>query len=291
MPEEHPTLYKYLRKESGLKVLKNRTLRWSRPTTMNDIRELRMAFHTNLDYRRVREISVRKLWQVYANHVAADPYHPLARILAMLRNVELTWFEFFAEIAPGIDAALESYRRNYPKTRDELYAGLERSKLLCMSEAADINLMWAHYSEDHSGLVLGFRHIPERDTLWRLARPVDYVPAAPPFLNEEELSDFLSGHVSLMNRNRMLLLRFVFSKTADWSYEREQRIFAGDGFNPHDEVEFMGFHPSELQTIILGFRSPNDFVEQVRVIAAEHFPHAVIKRARPSNQGNFLEIV
>jgi Protein of unknown function (DUF2971) len=119
--------------------------------------------------------------------------------------------------------------------------------LLCFSADWKNPVIWAHYSDKHRGLCLGFE-IPEmQDDPKSDAGFVKYVPQLLPFpLNFEQMSE--SEHDNFARAA-------LFTKFEHWAYEKEIRIW---GPLAHEEngLNFVAFgQDMRLNEVIIGQRS------------------------------------
>src|SRR5271155_4121200 len=108
-----------------------------------------------------------------------------------------------------------NFRKVFLKTRGDLN---EKKGLLCFSADWKNPVIWAHYSDKHKGLCLGFE-IPEMNGDPKNdAGYVKYVQHLSPFpLNFENMPD--SEHDSFARS-------VLFTKYKDWAYEKEIRVWA-----------------------------------------------------------------
>ncbi|MGB8062265.1 MAG: DUF2971 domain-containing protein [Candidatus Sulfotelmatobacter sp.] len=97
-------------------------------------------------------------------------------------------------------------------TRDAL---AQRFGLLCFSADWFDPLIWAHYSEKHKGMCLGFEIPPEAEKAQ--TRKVDYIPAPLPFP-----ADFLGLGTE---QQLPFVEKMIFTKYKKWEYEHEIRTW------------------------------------------------------------------
>jgi hypothetical protein len=100
--------------------------------------------------------------------------------------------------------SLSNQRHRIAVHQARLVTGARRG-VLCFSTSWSDPVIWAHYSDKHRGLSLGF-DVPNAK-----CQPVEYVSQRLPFPNP----------LSLEHVNRML-----FTKYDSWKYEQELRIWA-----------------------------------------------------------------
>jgi hypothetical protein len=142
-------------------------------------------------------------------------------------------------------------------TRDEM---TRNRGLLCFSRSWTNPLLWAHYSDKHRGMCLGF-DIPESDVV----RRVDYVENRLPW--EQPTQGFMT--------------KLLWTKFKPWSYEDEVRAFVTRE-EQEDGHYFFNFEDNlKLKEVIVGHRC---HVERGAISAAMAvYPEAVpIIKARLS---------
>lgn len=154
---------------------------------------------------------------------------------------------------------------------------LAQNKLLCLSEIPDSMLMWAHYAENHQGVVIRFRSAPGIDSPWAEGRPVEYVPNMPLLFDADFLADMMSGRVAM--NVPVLINRLVFTKSTDWAHEREWRIWSGVGRNPNAPYEDIPFNAQELDTVIFGCRITQGDRATISAMVRRLYPHAGLLQA------------
>ncbi|SFU23439.1 DUF2971 domain-containing protein [Paraburkholderia aspalathi] len=120
--------------------------------------------------------------------------------------------------------------------------------------------------------------IAERDVGYRTAKPVSYVADTPRLVDEEFLSDMLSGRTSFNVKS--LFERLVYTKSVGWSYEREWRIYSGNGRRkdaPHEDLRFGSF---ELDAVLFGLNISDEDRSSLTQLVRKMYPHAELLRAR-----------
>lgn len=148
----------------------------------------------------------------------------------------------------------------FEKTRAEMAKGFG---LLCFSADWCDPLIWAHYSDKHKGLCLGFDIPPEAEKA--KTRKVEYISGPLPFP-----ADLLS----LQNSNAE---RMIFTKYHNWDYEHEIRTWTDL------EEEFFDFcEELELVEVIIGAVSPLPSGEILRALGSMA-DHVMVKKARAAH--------
>jgi hypothetical protein len=283
--------YKYMSREVGRTVLKNRTLRWSTPATFNDIFDLQFDLRFDVDREAAKRIALAKLWDAHYGENPPEPKNKFGHVIAALRGrfPRLDRNEFDREFGEALDQGVEAMLKSLPEFYTDVRAHLARSKILCLSERADSNLMWAHYGEQHRGIVLGFRNVDGLDSPYVTAKPVNYVGEMPPLYSTETFAEFQSGNYQLSVSDTIHAM--VYTKSGDWAYERELRLYSGDGRNAEAPFEDINFHEKELGVIIFGVRMADAERKEFSELAKSKFPSVELFQANQAGRSFNIEIV
>lgn len=119
--------------------------------------------------------------------------------------------------------------------------------VLCLSTDPKNLPMWAHYADNHEGLVLEFdtQHMGVQENGELRCFEVDYALSFP------RLPDYLAALRATENGDMRSFARLFFCrKSRDWKHENEWRFFAG---KPDSFIEF---EPPMLSSIIFGWKMP-----------------------------------
>lgn len=282
-----PLLSKYATAATARAVLETSCLRWSSPLLFNDPfdvpRQLEMPF------------TVDKLRRAIT-----------ARFEAYLAG----------EAVPGSQAAfviLQDIARRQPEARDLMMGLLQDSmhlmtvpteigmqqfrdawdekvrhlRILCLSAIGDSAAMWAHYADNHRGVVLQFESSDERDSAFLLATPVIYRTEAPglplvdrwarAFLGEEEIDWDEYFH------------ECYYVKGEEWGYEKEYRAISAE-LNDSRLYYDSPFFREDLRCVVLGAAiAPEDEGEIRRLVAT--YPQAALCRARHDQVARRIMVV
>lgn len=262
--------FKYLDGNGARPTLTNRTLRWSRPSRFNDLFDMAQPYSTDFDSEFVTNRALDLMWERLENPGQRPPLNPLGALLEVARPIYLNMGreQFYREMLPGIQETLATQPARMEAFGAEIVEHLRRVKVLCLSSTNDNNALWGLYAERHRGLVLEFANVPELDSVFRCARPVDYLESAPKLLTDEAWAQFLAGNSTLGTH---LADPLMFLKSTHWSHERELRIVTGEGRKPDEEFEDLGFDPLELSAVYFG-ASGGDLRAELEPILIEHYP-------------------
>lgn len=283
-------LYKYLSADVAYIVLTARTLRWSSPSGFNDPHDMQFSFQNQIDREEVISIALNQMWETYRNGSTGPSFNRLHHMLLVQRVLlpDLSRAEFFHQMSDPLDQGVSSHDRIISELSSELRTFVQNFKILCLSSTRKSTRMWAHYSNSHTGVALGFRSIPELDSPYTTARPIRYSMNVPDILSNQELADILSGQQSL--NPEAILNRYIYTKSSDWEYENEWRICSGVGRNPERSFEDIPFHQRELAEIILGLNMSADDRTRITATTATLYPSADIFEVNRAASGFDLEL-
>jgi hypothetical protein len=268
------TLFKYIRPER-IDVIDNLEIRFTQPDALNDPFELHPPIDSivaEADVLANLPESPVDLRPMVAQAYAMLPELKVIPVDVAMRAVE----EFMATddarnaTAEALRIFLTTMRDGAAPIRDAIYRAFnENVGILSLSEIDDNEPMWAHYADEHKGLVLCFdeqhsffnRRRSENDEFFSV-RKVRYSNGPP---------------LSLVSVDGDALL---VTKGSQWAYEREWRMLVplndatrsltvGD-----DAIHLFALPPATLTGIVLGARASS---------ATEATVHDVLDR-RPELQ-------
>lgn len=273
---DEPILYKYTSAAAAKEVLRTGRLRWSSPLRFNDPFDVPRQLDLPFTVDELREATVSRIEEYIAGTAqpaAGTPFEAIRDLVSgdqgrsalMLGIVRGTSHM----LAMPYDAAMEDFRSAWAEKVNHL-------RILCLACVGDSPAMWAHYADEHKGVVLLFESSDERDSSTLLATPVIYrsePPALPlvdrwvrVFLSEEEVDWSEYFH------------ECYYVKSLEWSYEKEYRaISASQDEEPlYSDMEFLR---EDLVGIVLGAAIDQADEDELRELAAG-YPSAVVYRAR-----------
>ena len=241
-----PRLFKYLHPDR-IDVLETCKICFSSPLNLNDPFELKPPLRLYDSDESMWAAADQLLPQLIEDTVAEVPL--AVRHLVTKANVETAVRAQMLSKDSGFASTLKSLM---PALHARFNAEMEkRVGILCLTEAPDDILMWAHYACSHEGFVVEFdpeasffhQQRSEKDE-FRHLRPVHYSNIRP--LLTFDNADF----------------RAMLTKSEHWSYEREWRMMVDvsdastvltvGGKNFH----LFAFPPSSIKSVILGSRMP-----------------------------------
>jgi hypothetical protein len=278
-----PNLYKYTTQSTAKIVLETGRLRWSSPELFNDPSEFQRIPRFDPPLKE----ALNTLTQVLVEAALGRGEIDEARLSGLSRHMFLLFkFGFANGIQP------EDFLKNDEReTRelDQMYQELIRSyfgtafirqaRVMCLTANNMNPAMWANYAGNHTGCVLGFRHIPEKSTAFTKARPVTY-SSEPPVLCSG--LDFCLYFDKLGIGQRVMDL-VCFTKRSEWQYEQEWRVVTWRSDEGNALFGDYIFLPQELESITFGLRTPKEEKDILRSIVSDHFPDCTIYQIKIKN--------
>lgn len=199
-----------------------------------------------------------------------DPFELMSRIDEDTAHINIKKeYEEFPELIKGWALTLDSVGISYDKSSPEdilikftsfqiddfkkAFKVLwdhwkENMGIVCFSKSPDIIQMWAHYTDNHKGIVVGLdenEFIPDQEIL----RTVRY--------EEDRVLIPITGIPDRMDQNaEKFIPEIVQRKESNWGYEKEMRVYATlDEIDSDGHYYFKGIPTSAIKEVYLGFRS------------------------------------
>lgn len=156
------SLFKYVTADTILRVLTNKTLKWTSPESFNDPFEFRSPFEFGFELEQLEKPFLQRASILITQR--DDPHlsegNPVADVVRKARA---------QRVGGGDPAKIQELRRpEFPQYVNHLKQGLESDRntwlgmkktyrVLCLSAVRDNILMWSHYADEHKGAVLEFQ--------------------------------------------------------------------------------------------------------------------------------------
>lgn len=247
--------YKYANYDTAINILSNLEVRWSSPLLFND------PFDTQLDIRydfNPEELisslpkEIEKVIFAEEEPQFADD-NPLSLDIKRLRKIrhKLNAGEFITQMNPDIKKAINDLKKLLDDVNQSWKEYVRSMRVFCISEKYNDLLMWAHYAEQHTGVVLKLKCIPELDTALCAAREINYSSEIPVLATKEDYIKKFTAQINIDYGD--LYKNLAYTKSDHWAYENEWRciVFRPINDNLYD-VNLL--NPEEIDTIYLGCR-------------------------------------
>lgn len=274
------TLFKYVGPER-IDVISNLEIRFTQPDALNDPFELQPHFDSIIAQADI--LANLPESPVDLRPMVRQAYEMLPELQAIPFDFAMRAIEEFmatddarSATAEGIRVLLRSMRDGAGQIRQAIYRALnENVGILSLSEIADNELMWAHYAERHTGLVLCF---DENHSFFHRRRSENDGFC---FVRKVHYSDAPSPSLASFEPDQLLI-----TKGTRWSYETEWRMLAPLRDAAHsltvqaDKVYLFTFPADALRAIILGAHATPDTESSVRKILNDRAELGHVKLTR-----------
>jgi len=289
--------YKYVKASTAESILTNGKLRWSAYKALknlNDTMDLQVQFRAfEGDIEKAKDLFLEKSWNMYSQREKV-PFSSAGEALKYLslRCPGMKREEFYDEYAKEFDETYEEYPKVIERFNEKLLNECKDCKVLCLCESPINTSMWKYFADDHAGMVMVFGNEPNVDSPYKLAKPVRYSKTMPNLFDEEELSDLLSGSISLSSDEYKIKIMeaFALTKRIKFSNEQEWRIVLWRGRASNDCFEYICFNARELKKVIFGCRMLADKRDELYKIATILYPHVEFYEAGFKTGGFEMEI-
>ena len=160
---------------------------------------------------------------------------------------------------------------------------LQQTRITCFSEVPTNPLMWAHYSDKHTGVCIEY----DSQKLIIYLSKVNHVFQSPGVFLKVSYKEKLSK-VYYDEGNYEKLLEWVSAKSKDWSYEREIRYVIP---NWKDSIfgNSLPINHQIIKKIYLGHQIKVKDELKVKQICKAYFPHVQIAKMALSDKEYGLE--
>jgi Protein of unknown function (DUF2971) len=261
--------------QTAVSVLLRMRLRWSAPEIFNDPFEFKNPMEFAFEWRDLEQPLLDTITRLVTQKEEPEllPDGPTAENIRSDR-VRFRWSGLeFQDIRrmyePGISTLVNRFRSD--TSYHSRWSEMKREyRVLCFAETETNILLWSHYASSHKGIVLAFEPCaPPRSDL-AAARKVSY---SRDVLFPVTLQDMLLYLTSQAPKPKSddAFVKSVFTKSEDWSYEKEWRILRKVSEVGPDRFIDLSFPPEELVAIYLGCRVSESSKEEI-IAAARTFP-------------------
>ncbi len=208
-------LYKYLKYDHKT-ILENGLIRFTQPSNFNDpfeaLPKVEQAFTTEI---------------VQALHMSMFSDSLFNDLISKIDNEQTinSLIKLKHSLRKDSPKDLKDfYLKLLGKSEEDLTSGMKlfwdnKIGILCLSEEHDNLTMWAHYTDNHKGFVIGInpqKEITDSKACLIKPRKIKYTCKRP------HLTLFELG-VDKKTRNTKWINNFLYTKSKDWAYENEWR--------------------------------------------------------------------
>lgn len=261
-------LFKYFR-ATRLDVLRDNRIRFTPPHELNDPFEfVAHVYLSDEEYEKMCDECFQKAFalQPLLNPNAKPPsYHDWKRNVVKAMRPEMI---------ANLHSYFEEFLTIFPRHMQVSLGG--KCGLLCLSENYESLLMWAHYTDRHTGFVLEFD--PEKEPFNRKRLAVSYNSERPVWKKNDAA-------------NTMAILS---TKSPEWSYEREHRVVRSfEELEPHPLAgdsckgkigHFAALPEDTIRAVYVGCRMQNGTIsELLDILKRPTYQHVQVFVGLPSH--------
>jgi hypothetical protein len=290
-------LFKYLSPDGAKKSLSTRTIKFSKPSEFNDPFDMRIDELIGLDFRKFAEELGHEMFEFLSGELGSLRNSKIGNMAAIINNAlrsaspEVKKAIHDEVIATNIDELydFDDINKSHKNTLEKIQGSLNCHGVFCTTLNHDSLLMWAHYAQSHQGAVFEFAPDFERDSVLCASKPVRYNKERP--LVFRHPSDMLRHGITMSpdESTRQIIDDLIFTKSPEWSYEREFRLAIPKFIDIGATCNTLNFAPSELSAVYLGCRiNQNDRDELISMTRSIN-EEAQIYQARISAREYALE--
>ncbi|EOX7387207.1 DUF2971 domain-containing protein [Enterobacter quasiroggenkampii] len=286
-------LYKYMGGGTLEKILRNNSLKISRPSEFNDPFDSSFPGYSN---KTKITGELERMFSYYLKNTGVSPGDLKAHLRSTEQNKNFNevMFQAIEELRVGWDKYIDYYR------------------ILCLSKNKNNILMWSHYAQYHKGAVIGFDFNEEdfyseiarvtydsknnlidnlvRQGISLMANYIQNHPSDPETaLNQLDAlmkkDDFLNQVVWFAIKN---LNPSFFIKKYIWNYEEEYRIVR---FSEEVSDNLLTFSSNAVKEIIFGINMCNSEKESViKLISTRKYPTKIFQAKKLNSDLSFEDI-
>jgi hypothetical protein len=143
-------------------------------------------------------------------------------------------------------------------------------------------LMWAHYAEKHYGAVIEFTPSQEKHSAFLASKKVEYSNERPVLYATAQEFVLHGVKMSVKESGQAILDKLTYTKSIDWKYEQEYRLYVPFCVKPGQNYATLEYHPEELTSVFLGCRMSQQNIELAIALAKAVNPTVAIYKACPT---------
>ncbi len=265
---ELPPLYKFMDRNGARLTLGNGTFRHAKPSSFNDLEDLTIRSVFPEETEVALEILTKAIPEVIARNVQSEPTgdpdrRPMIKAIqgAIKANPKvLDVIRDELQAKPGYD--LEAMRVRSESLVAEINDYMQEYRILCVTPALNSVRMWEEYADNGQGIALRIEGNLEKDSKFKLFRPVTYADQRPALYENTEqfIEDSLFGDREKVNA--AIIGKIIYTKTREWEHEQEYRLSVPLGVG-EEPWETLPYHPEEVTELHIGHSMPDADREEI----------------------------
>ena len=300
-------IYKYTSIDSALKIIKSNQVLLNTPNNFNDPfdslmnvseEEKKRVFNLIISYYAFKEFCIfvnRK--DIKLTPSQKELIKDVRKMISMTTKIiketkqynEMPGFtemaSFFSSINKNLSIAIEDAKdKLYNEIIPDIEATRSKARISCFSKRNDSILMWSHYANSHKGVCLEFEENREffREVIYSTKRPklslYDATARALAF-------DYIGEKLTYQDKEFAdKMLKPLYTKSTDWSYEKEIRCILSDTEPNTLGYSFDGknnYIKMNITKIYIGSKAEHNDLKELIILAKERkIPIVYMKEAK-----------
>lgn len=295
-PREH-IYYKYLDYEGAEKTLEGRSLKFTHYSKLNDPFDAYFNDMYGFDIEEVRNNS-KQLMQGALEENNPHKFSDISKLpLDDATNVCQQYQNFSPEMKQELHEKVAVEQKQRPDAvisqiilKQNIHAAkvmFETFGIFCATSDYNNPLMWAHYADQHRGVVIGLKPNIEKDSVLTQMRLVQYTNERPNLLNPSHQRE----NKSYDEFAKDAFQRILHTKSPEWEYEKEYRIAMPYAIKPGEKMWLLNLFPREISSLYLGCRlsAASEKGRRLISLAKQFNPDVKIFQARTAKRSYELE--
>lgn len=285
--------YKYLSYDGAIKTITNQSVRFATPAALNDPFDANVESLLGYSPVELVNLTIAEFFRTLSNspetlsNVLGDSPEQLQMLSSTIQSAPKSVRDQFlnsvcAEMILNDDPQILRSIERFLEDVKLIQSNFRNAAVFCTTRSYKNKLMWAHYAEQHRGVVLGFSPDYENDSFLRLLRPISYSNNRPQFM-KSVLDLSLGGSKPTAEELERLWYELLYTKSPEWSYEEETRVVIPNEVPVGQSATFLKYQARELSHLFLGCRMSDTSRNQIIDMARALNPHVEISLAVLAN--------
>ncbi len=277
------SFFKYVTEDSAIKILESSHIKFSSPAELND--PFDMSIDSIFAYDPIEQL--HEMEQAFGaflfgnSHIELDDkpeygikektkliQETIASLSESKRNEMYSHFQNHRNTSYDVNRLQNTHK----EVLEEIQLQFASDAIFCASLDPSNLLLWSHYANQHSGVVLEFKPNIDKDSIFTLLRNVQYSNKRPVLY--ESPSDFVYKALGARKNDviRKYLNECTFTKSPEWEYEKEVRVSIAAFLPKNCKYKLLRFHEDELVGLYFGCRTNVDAKEKLLKLANMKYP-------------------
>jgi len=275
---ELPALYKFMDRNGARLTLGNGTFRHAKPSSFNDLEDLTVRSVFPEETEVALKILTKAMPVVIARNVESEPNGDPDRcyrikriqhaIKANPKVLDVICVELEARPVYDVDA-MRIMSESFVAEINEF---MQMYRVLCVTPALDSARMWEEYADNGQGIALRIEGNLEKDSKFKLFRPVTYADQRPALYDNTEqfIEDSLFGDLEKLYA--AILEKIIYTKTREWEHEQEYRLSVPLRVG-EETWETLPYHSEEVTELHIGPCMPDADREEIVQLGQRRNPN------------------